>query len=68
MPKQRCNRESMNDEVRHQWVLNDEGLYNWWRMSKQPIRAFIRSNRSDITSVIENVTSGRRRAHYLVYG
>lgn len=58
----------MNDTERAQWVDNDEGLYNWWRSSRQPKRAFIRDNRAEIDSAIERVTSGNRPAHYLAYG
>jgi hypothetical protein len=42
----------LNDEERRLWVLNDEGLYNWWRSSRQAIRAFIRANRKEIDEVI----------------
>lgn len=45
----------MNDEERRLWVLNDEGLYNWWRSTKQPIRVFIRENRSELTECINRV-------------
>lgn len=26
-----CNQDQRNDEERRQWILNDEGLYNWAR-------------------------------------
>ena len=26
-----------NDEERHQWILNDEGLYNWARSEGVPV-------------------------------
>ena len=42
----------LNDEERRLWVLNDEGLYNWWRSSRQAIRAFIRANRKELDQVI----------------
>lgn len=57
----------MNDTERAQWIDNDEGLYNWWRSSRQPKRQFIAENRAAITEAIENVTSGKKRAHYLAY-
>ena len=50
-----------------QWIDNDEGLYDWWRSTKQSKRAFIRQYRAEIEAAINNVTSGRKRAHYLVY-
>lgn len=58
----------MNDNEREQWVNNDEGLYSWWRVSRLSMRAFLRENRQEIDKVIENVTSGTKRAHYLTYG
>jgi len=61
-------KQTINDEDRRLWVLNDEGLYNWWRGSGRPIRAFIRANREQLDEVIGNMISGRRRQHYLVYG
>ena len=61
-------KQTTNDEDRRLLILNDEGLYNWWRESGLPIRTFIRANRAQITEVIEYVTSGRKRQHYLVYG
>ena len=42
----------LNDEERRLWVLNDEGLYNWWRSSRQAIRAFIRANRKELDECI----------------
>jgi hypothetical protein len=58
----------MNDADRSQWIDNDEGLYNTWRRSRLSRCAFIRANRAEITEAIENVTSGRKPAHYLAYG
>ena len=57
----------MNDTERVQWVDNDEGLYRWWRTSRQSKRAFIRHNRAEIDVVIANVLDGRKPAHYLAY-
>jgi len=48
----------MNDEERRLWVLNDEGLYNWWKSSHQGIRQFIRENRQELTRLI-NQALGR---------
>lgn len=42
----------MNDREREIWVLNDEGLYNWWRRSRLSMRAFIRANRAELDSII----------------
>lgn len=58
----------MNDKEREQWVLNDEGLYLMQRASKKPMRVFIKENRAFIDEVIGKVTSGEKKAHYLVYG
>lgn len=51
-----------------QWVDNDEGLYRWWKQSRQSKRDFIRDNRAELTRCIQAVTSGERRAHFIVYG
>lgn len=58
----------MNDKQRGEWLDNDEGLYDWWKSSKQPKAKFIRENRAKIDEVIGNVTSGKKRQHYLKYG
>lgn len=51
-----------------QWIDNDEGLYNWWRSSRQSKTRFIKENRQELVSAITNVTSGKKQAHYLAYG
>jgi hypothetical protein len=58
---------TINDKDRAQWVDNDEGLYLWWRQSKQSKARFIRENRQEIDGVIRNVTESRKPAHYLRY-
>lgn len=45
----------MNDQERRLWVLNDEGLYNWWRSSRRAIKSFIRDNRNEIDTCIGKV-------------
>jgi len=45
----------MNDEERRLWVLNDEGLYSWWRTSHKSMRPFIRENREEIDKAINSV-------------
>lgn len=57
----------MNDQEREQWVLNDEGLYSMKLSSRQSMRVFIRENRAFIDELINNVTNGKKKAHYLVY-
>lgn len=58
----------MNDKEREEWVMNDEGLYRWFKSERKSMRNFLRDNRSEITRAIENVTSNRQPAHYLCYG
>ena len=58
----------MNNRKREQWIDNDEGLYNWKRSTHLSMRAFIKENRTEIDQVIDNMVSGSRRQHYLVYG
>lgn len=50
-----------------QWIENDEGLYLWWRGSRQSKRNFIRDNRTELESCIRRVLDGTRQAHYLAY-
>jgi len=45
----------MNDRERELWVLNDESLYNWHQSSRQPMREFIKENRTELTTVINRV-------------
>lgn len=60
----------MNDSERRQWVENDEGLYNLAKeyRGRGGTRQFIRDNRAMLDECIENVTSGKKPAHYLEYG
>lgn len=58
----------MNNTERAQWIDNDEGLYRWWKSSRQSKRQFIQENREEIDQAIGNVTDGRKPAHYLAYG
>lgn len=58
----------MNDNDRNQWIDNDEGLYNWWLGSGKSKKNFIKENRAQISEIIDNVTGGKKKAHYLVYG
>lgn len=39
------------------WIENDEGLYNWWKDSRQPISTFIKENRSELVSCIRQALS-----------
>jgi hypothetical protein len=42
----------MNDRERELWVMNDEGLYTWWRSTKLSMRGFLRENRKELDSYI----------------
>lgn len=57
----------MNDDERRLWVLNDEGLYQWQQSSGLSVREFIKKYRAELDKIIENVTSGKKQAHYLAY-
>lgn len=50
--KIRERRQTLNDMDREQWIDNDEGLYNWFRSSRQSKRQFIRENRAELDSII----------------
>ena len=60
--------ERHNDEERRGWVLNDEGLYNWWQSEGGSLLAWVKRNREIIDGGIWNVTRGSKPAHYLAYG
>lgn len=36
----------LNDRERKMWVMNDEGLYHWWKDTRKCITTFIRENRN----------------------
>jgi len=44
----------MNDQERRLWVLNDEGLYNWFQSERYryTILQFIQQYRSELTAII----------------
>lgn len=42
----------LNDDDRSQWIDNDEGLYRWWKSTRQSKRLFIRENRDKLTRLI----------------
>jgi hypothetical protein len=68
-PPARAERPArLNDDERSQWIDNDEGLYNWFRSSRQSKRAFIRANRAEIDAAILAVRDGTKPAHFLAYG
>ena len=58
----------ITNEERRLWIINDEGLYNWQTSSKLSLGRFILQNKHEIDAVINNVLSGKKRAHYLVHG
>lgn len=43
---------TLNDADRREWVMNDEGLYQWWRSSRIGLSAFVRENRDELTRII----------------
>jgi len=45
----------MNNRERELWIMNDEGLYRWWRSSRMSITAFIKEHREEIDEAIDRV-------------
>jgi len=43
----------MNNKEREMWVLNDEGLYNWWKASKMSMTKFIKENKDDLDQILD---------------
>lgn len=58
----------MNNRERELWLLNDEGIYDWWRMSGLSKREFIRQNREELDRTIARMCDGQKPQHYLKYG
>lgn len=52
----------INDEERRLWVLNDEGLYNWWQSTRLPLRKFLRDNRVEIDAAIDRALNVQPRS------
>ena len=48
----------MNDRERELWVLNDEGIYNWFKSERKPLKAFINENRTELTQIINKALGG----------
>jgi hypothetical protein len=38
-----------------QWIDNDEGLYNWWKSSKQSKKHFLKENTFELRKCILKV-------------
>lgn len=45
-----------------QWIDNDEGLYNWWKSSRQSKRNFINENRAGLEACILRVLNASPRS------
>jgi aspartate/tyrosine/aromatic aminotransferase len=45
----------MNDEERRLWILNNESLYHWWRLSYTNMKSFIKNNRTELTECINKL-------------
>lgn len=50
-----------NDRERELWVMNDEGLYRWWRSSGLSKQKFIRENRAEIDAAISRAVDAPPR-------
>lgn len=48
----------MNDKERELWVLNDEGLYLWWKSSRGGLKAWVREHREELTRIIDLILNG----------
>jgi hypothetical protein len=58
----------MDDEERRQWVLNDEGLYNWYRSSRMGLYVFIKANRKELTDIINKQLGNEPEEDNRVFG
>lgn len=57
-----------NDDDRHTFAINDEGLYDLMRASGLTEMAWVRKNRALIDEVMHAVVTGQQHQHYLKYG
>jgi hypothetical protein len=62
------NERKHSRAAKREWILNDEGLYNWWLSTKLSMKNFIDQNDVELNNIINNVLSGKKPAHYLKYG
>jgi hypothetical protein len=53
----------MNESERTQWVLNDEGLYDWWQEEGGSVQSFVRRNRVELDLLITRTLDGERQTH-----
>ena len=44
----------MNNNERELWIMNDEGLYNWYESTRLSITQFIKDNKDEIDEVIHD--------------
>jgi aspartate/tyrosine/aromatic aminotransferase len=42
----------MNNDDRREWVLNDEGLYRWWKSERTSMVKFLKEHRSELDEYI----------------
>jgi hypothetical protein len=45
----------MNDREREQWILNHEGLYNWWKSTKLGMKRFLLAHRAEVDNEIKKI-------------
>lgn len=41
------------NEERRLWVMNDEGLYRWWKSTGLSMSEFIKQNKAEINAAIK---------------
>lgn len=61
MARRKPNR---SDADREEWILNDEGLYMWWKSSRMPMRRFVRENRREIDEAIDRALAPPSQRRY----
>jgi hypothetical protein len=50
----------MNNKERTLWINNDEGLYNWFKSSRQSMTAFIKENKTELDQCIDNAMNPKQ--------
>ena len=48
-------KSARTNKERAEWIMNDEGLYRWWKSYHSTITTFIRTNCIEIDKIIDQL-------------
>ena len=55
---------TMNNKEREMWIINDEGMYNWWKSTKLSKANFIKENKQEIDAAIKAMLDKKPQCSY----